>query len=65
MSRTTFASILPAILVLTLWAVGVYGWVMNIVQLVAIADSTITGMFILKAIGIIVAPLGAVLGLIG
>lgn len=41
------------------------GWVMNIVQLFGLADGGITGKFVLKCIGIFIAPLGAVLGWIG
>lgn len=41
------------------------GWIGNVVQL-AVADwSTITGLLVLKAIGVFVAPLGAVLGWVG
>jgi hypothetical protein len=40
-----------------------YGWVMNIVIL-AHAES-FSGLVLLRGIGIFVAPLGAVLGLIG
>jgi hypothetical protein len=44
---------------------AIVGWVLNIVQLFGMADGGITGTFVLKAIGIFVAPLGAVLGWIG
>lgn len=44
---------------------AIAGWVMNIVQLVSMADAGVTGMFILKIVGVFVAPLGAVLGWIG
>lgn len=40
---------------------GGYGWVMNIITL-ANMDSILTGMGALRAVGVIVAPLGAVLG---
>lgn len=40
----------------------IIGWVMNIVKLVAIIGGDVTGMMILRAVGIIVAPLGVVLG---
>ena len=39
-----------------------YGWVMNIVKMVDIADQLITGMFVLRGIGILFAPLGVILG---
>ena len=44
---------------------GVAGWVMNISQVIGMADAGVTGLFVLKCVGIAVAPLGAVLGWIG
>jgi len=41
---------------------GVVGWVLNIIDIVHAISEPITGMFILRCIGIIVGPLGAVLG---
>lgn len=41
-----------------------YGWAMNIVKMVEIADQIITGMFIIRGIGILLAPLGVILGYI-
>ena len=41
---------------------GVVGWIMNIVTIAHANFNEITGMFILRIIGIFVAPLGAVLG---
>jgi len=41
---------------------GFGGWVANIVKLVGMDFAAITGMLIVRAIGIIVAPLGAVMG---
>jgi hypothetical protein len=43
----------------------VYGWVSNIIDVVnlALASAPITALFVVKAIGIFVAPLGAILGL--
>lgn len=60
----TFSSTLPGalayLLVLAVIGLGFIGWVLNLVQ---IADTDhFTGMLILRAIGIFVAPLGAVLG---
>lgn len=41
---------------------GVYGWVNNIL-IIAHSDFVhLTGMFVLRCIGVFVAPLGAVLG---
>jgi hypothetical protein len=41
---------------------GFGGWVANIVKLAGMDFASVTGMLVLRAIGIIVAPLGAVLG---
>lgn len=50
---------------IAVWILGVIGWIMNIVQIVKTIDAPITGMFILKCVGVLAAPLGAVLGWIG
>ncbi len=39
-----------------------YGWVMNIVHLIGLNFDDNTGMFVARCIGIVVAPLGAILG---
>jgi hypothetical protein len=41
------------------------GWILNIVQICSSANDPITGMFIVKCIGVLIGPLGAVLGIIG
>ena len=41
---------------------GITGWVMNIFDIVAAVSDPITAMFILRCVGIFVAPLGAILG---
>ena len=47
-----------------LWIAGITGWIMNIIKVVHFiqADTTVTGMFIFRCVGILLAPLGAVLG---
>lgn len=52
-------------LILLVLLVILPGWVANVVQLAGADWSTITGLLILKAIGVFVAPLGVVLGWIG
>lgn len=49
-------------IILGIWAVGIIGWVMNIVKLFGMINDPITGMAILRGVGIFLAPLGAVLG---
>jgi len=41
---------------------GAAGWVMNIIKIVHSVNDPITGMFIARCVGVIVAPVGAVLG---
>ena len=57
---------LAGLFVIALWVVGVIGWCWNIVKIVHIArqDKPVTTMFVVRCIGIPVAPLGAVLGYI-
>lgn len=40
---------------------GIIGWVLNIIALLG-TGADITAMFVLRCIGIFVAPLGAILG---
>ena len=42
--------------------VGLGGWVANIVKLVGMDFGHVTGMLVVRAIGIVAAPLGAVMG---
>lgn len=53
--------------VIALWLAGVIGWVMNLMQIVALATSVapVTTMFIIKCVGVLIAPVGAFLGWIG
>lgn len=41
---------------------SIAGWIINIVVIVHMMAAPITGMFAVRCIGVIVAPLGAVLG---
>jgi len=50
--------------VFVLMVAGVGGWIANIVKLTDMAFDPLTGMVVLRFIGIFVAPLGAVLGFI-
>jgi hypothetical protein len=40
----------------------VYGWIANIVKIFWAVNETITGLFILRCVGVAVPPLGVVLG---
>ena len=53
--------------VLAIWLACIVGWIMNLMQIVALATSVapITTMFIVKCVGVLIAPVGAILGWIG
>jgi len=50
------------VIFLLVWLVSIIGWVLNIVKIVDANFDPITGMVVLRCIGVFVAPLGAVLG---
>ena len=52
------------ICVIALWGAIITGWVMNIVAIAGIAssDGELTTMFILRCAGVLLFPLGAILG---
>ncbi len=53
---------LPDMIVVCVLLLGVGGWIANIVKIFAIMNEPITGMFILRIVGVFAAPVGAVLG---
>ncbi len=53
------------LIAVTVWGIllaGLIGWVANIVKLIGMDFGGVSGMLVARAIGIVVAPLGAVLG---
>lgn len=54
-----------AILAITLSLAAAAGWVLNIIQIFHTICDPITGLFIIKCVGVIMAPLGAILGWVG
>ena len=56
------ASTVGVLVLLAIALLAVAGWVMNIAAIAHADMAHITGMLILRCIGIFVAPLGAVLG---
>jgi hypothetical protein len=51
-----------SLIILALWGLAAVGWVLNIVEIFKMVNDPLTGMLILRAVGIFVAPLGAILG---
>lgn len=52
---------IQAMIVFILVILGCVGWIMNIVKMAATND-LLTGLFVVRVVGVFVAPLGAVLG---
>ena len=50
------------LIVVIVLLIGIVGWIMNIVAIAHANINEISGLLILRIIGIFVAPLGAVLG---
>lgn len=53
---------LPTMIGLCVFLLAVGGWVANIIKVFGAVSDPITGMFILRVVGIFAAPVGAVLG---
>ena len=52
---------LSEILLVAIILFGGIGWIWNVVK-IAQSDFVLTGMFVLRLIGVFVAPLGAIIG---
>ena len=61
MKRVTVSGQL-ALVFLIVALVGAWGWISNIIKLASMDFGGVTGMLVLRAIGVFVAPLGVVLG---
>lgn len=46
------------------WVISLTGWIMNIVAIAGSSFDVITGMLVIRIIGVFIAPIGAVLGFI-
>jgi hypothetical protein len=56
------AGVVALIALAMVWLAAIGGWIANIVKIFAAAGDAITGWFIFRCIGVVVAPLGAILG---
>lgn len=63
LSKCTSVTLIGLLIVL-LWIAFVVGYVLNIVNIInnLSTDDEVTNMFIFQCIGIIIAPLGSILG---
>lgn len=50
---------------LTITLIATVGWVLNIIQLIPMLKLSLTGLSVLKIIGIFIAPVGVILGFVG
>jgi len=50
---------------LAFWACAIVGWIANIIQVIGAVTGPLTALFVLKALGIVVAPMGSLLGWVG
>lgn len=53
---------LVELLTLIVYVAGIIGWVWNIIKIFHAVNDPITGVFILRVVGIFAAPLGVILG---
>lgn len=51
-----------SLFIIVIWLVAIGGWIANIVKIVDALSDPITGMFVFRCVGVVMAPLGAVLG---
>ena len=51
-----------SLFMLAIVLLGAVGWVWNIVKIIGTGFDVFTGMLIVRCIGVVIAPLGAVLG---
>lgn len=56
------ASLVMAAIFVLIWGLFIFGWVDNIVKLFYANFDPLTGIVVLRIVGIFVAPLGAVIG---
>lgn len=45
-----------------IWAAAIIGWCMNIWKIAMALNEPITGLFVFRCIGVVAAPIGAILG---
>lgn len=50
------------LLLITVFILGFAGWAMNIMTIAGSSFNDLTGLLILRVVGIFIAPMGAVLG---
>lgn len=51
-----------AIGLILLWVAAAIGWILNIVKIVGSVADPLSAMFIIRCLGVFLAPVGAILG---
>lgn len=60
--KSPTGGIVALLIYLALVVTSISGWVMNIITIAGSSFDSITGILVLRVVGIFIAPLGAVLG---
>lgn len=63
MRRSDTISLWLALTIIGLWIAGIIGWVLNLVKIFDADFAHVTGVLVLRIIGVFIAPIGSVLGL--
>jgi len=61
--RSSGMPIQLAVFVILLWLVCIYGWIVNCINVVNSDFSNITGLLVVRVVGIVAAPVGSFMGL--
>jgi hypothetical protein len=61
--RSSGTPVKLAIFVIAMWLICFYGWIVNCINVVNSDFNNITGLLVVRAIGIVVAPIGSFMGL--
>lgn len=59
----TIFELITSLVGIGLVVAGVWGYVLNIIAVVALANFPVSLMFIIRCIGLVIVPLGSILGL--
>jgi hypothetical protein len=62
MNKQKGNGLVATLIVLLLWAAAIGGYIANVVKIVDVINDPVTPMLILRAIGVIALPLGAIMG---
>ncbi len=61
--RSSGTPVKLAIFVIAMWLICIYGWIVNCINVVNGDFNNITGLLVVRVIGIVVAPIGSFMGL--